>query len=169
MGVYFHTISSVVWLGRQCVMALFIRPCNGPASSEPACLSFLIAFNPIFWRKRRKNQWRKIYTHPEGPSSWLVPQKSNRDRWHCCNRLAKVSGIPHSVISALFFFILGKLITMSEDSLNRVQEVTICFFNVLHSFILHRGWVLEGSAFRECDSENTMILTKLYLLQIHID
>ncbi len=89
MGVYFHTFSSAVWLGRQCVMALLIRPCNRPASSESACLSFLIAFNPVFWRKRRKNHWRKIHSHSEGSSSWLVPQKSHRDRWHLCNWLAK--------------------------------------------------------------------------------
>ncbi len=89
IDVYFHTFSCAVWLGRQCVMAVLIRPFNRPASSESACLSFLIAFNPIFSRERRKNHWRKIHTHPEGPSSWLVPQKSHRDRWHLCNWLAK--------------------------------------------------------------------------------
>ncbi len=73
----------------DCVMALLIRPCNRPASSESACLSFLIAFNPVFWRKRRKNHWRKIHSHSEGSSSWLVPQKSHRDRWHLCNWPAK--------------------------------------------------------------------------------
>ncbi len=139
MGVYFHTFSSAMWLGRQCVMTLLIRPCNRPASSESACLSFLIAFNPVFWRKRRKNYWRKIHTHPEGPSSWLVPQKSHRDRWHLCNWLAKGLWDSSQCNFCSLFFILGKLITMSKDSSNSVQEVTICFFSVLHSFKITEG------------------------------
>lgn len=70
-------------------MTALIRPCNKPTSGESACLSSLIGFNPFFSSRKRENQWRKIHTHSERPSSWLVSQKSHSDRWHLCNWLTK--------------------------------------------------------------------------------
>lgn len=37
MGVYFYTFSSAVGLGRECVFAELIRPCNKSASRQLAC------------------------------------------------------------------------------------------------------------------------------------
>lgn len=113
MGVCFHTFSSAVGLSRQCVMAELIRPCNKPASSESACLSSLITFNPVFWRKEGKPSGEKSIpiqkVHPYG----LCLKRTTGIDGICVIGWPRVCGTPHNVISALslslFFINLGQI------------------------------------------------------------